>query len=384
MFSQVMGFASNYPLLQCIKKYQGDHRVRSLTCREQFRALAFGQLAHRESLRDVVACLGAHREKLYHLGFGGPLSKTTLAKANELRDWRMYRDFAQILIDEARQLYASDAVFDLALDGTYYAIDSTSIDLCLSLFGWAPYKEAQGAVKVHTQMDLRGSIPTFFHITDGKVNDMNFLDLVSFERGAHYIMDRGYVDYARLHTINQAGAYFVTRAKKNMLWERIYSQDVDRRSGLRCDQIIRLTGVHAHDRYPDKLRRVKYYDAETDQLYVFLTNDFSSSAQTIADLYRHRWQIELFFRWIKQHLKIKVFWGRSENAVKTQICVAICTYLIVAIMKKRLDITCDLNEMLQILSVSLFDKMPVVELFSGGALQKDVKGFQSTLPGLGF
>ena len=384
VFSQIMDSVSSRQFQKCVDAHQGHYRIKNFTCWEQFLAMAFGQLAHRESIRDIVACITAQRSKCYHLGFRSVLRRATLARANRRRDWRIYRDFAEVLIEQARLLYVNDPEFSIDLDGACYAIDSTSIDLCLSLFPWAPYVETKAAIKVHTQMDIRGSIPTFFHITSGKVNDVNFLDMIEYERGAHYIMDRGYVDYGRLHTIHQAGAFFVTRAKRNTLWKRLYSNAVDRRGGLRCDQVIVLTGHGTAQKYPDKLRRIKYYDRETDQYYVFLTNDFNVSAQMVADLYKYRWQIELFFKWIKQHLKIKTFWGQSENAVKTQICIAICTYLIVAILKKRLGIKRNLYEILQILSVSLFDKTPLVELFSYDRLQSFDANPQMTLPFLGF
>jgi hypothetical protein len=380
VFAQVMDTIQHYKFQQCVDRYKGHHWIKYFTCREQFLAMAFGQLAYRESLRDVIVCLYAQRSKLYHLGFSAPPAKTTLARANEKRDWRIYRDFAQILIQEARRLYVDDKEFNLDLDGTCYAIDSTSIELCLSVFPWAPYVDTKGAIKIHTQMDLRGSIPTFFHITDGKVHDVNFLDIIDFEVGSYYIMDRGYVDYARLYKINIAGAFFVTRAKRTMKWKRLYSNNVDRTTGIRCDQVIRLTGQDAHKKYPDKLRRIKYYDKDTDQYYVFLTNDFNIDAKIIADLYKYRWQIELFFKWIKQHLKIKTFWGHSKNAVKTQICIAICAYLIVAILKKRLGIERNLYEILQILSTSLFDKTPLSTLLSEGRLQNFEDNFQKTLP----
>jgi transposase len=384
VFSQVIEIVPPHQFQKCVDRYCGQYRIKQLTCWEQFLAMTFGQLAYRESLRDVTTCLKAQQSKLYHLGFRSAVMLPTLAQANKRRDWRIYRDFAYILITEARKLYIDDNIFNLDLDGTYYVLDSTSIDLCLSVFNWARYKSKLGAVKVHTQMDLRGSIPTFFHITDGKVNDMNFLDLIDYEVGAYYIMDRGYIDYARLYKINQAGAFFITRAVRNTVLERIYSNAVDRSNGLRCDQIIRLTSKQGRGRYPTKLRRIKYYDKETKHYYVFLTNNFNISAQTVADLYRHRWQIELFFKWIKQHLKIKTFWGQSENAVKTQICIAICTYVIVAILKKKLHMERSLYEMLQILSVSLFDKTPLVELFSTDLLQSFEDEYQSTLPLGGF
>jgi transposase len=384
IFAQVMEIASPHQFQKCVERYNGHYWIKRFTCWEQFLAMSFGQLAYRESLRDVTICLKAQQSKLYHLGFHSVVMLPTLAQANKKRDWRIYRDFAYILIDEARKLYVHDKIFNVDLDGTYYALDSTSIDMCLSVFGWARYQSKLGAVKVHTQMDLRGSIPTFFHITNGKVNDMNFLDIVNYEIGAYYIMDRGYIDYARLYKINQVGSFFITRILSDAVWKRVYSNVIDRSNGLRCDQIIRLTSKKGWIRYPTKLRRIKYYDSETNHYYVFITNDFNISAQTVADLYRNRWQVELFFKWIKQHLKIKTFWGQSENAVKTQICIAICTYVIVAILKKKLKIDRSLYEILQILSVSLFDKTLLFELFSDKRLQTFGVGHQNTLPFKGF
>jgi hypothetical protein len=384
IFAQVMESVPSKQFQRCVDAYQGHHRIKNFSCWDQFLAMSFGQLAYRESLSDIVVCLKAQRAKRYHLGFRSIVKKSTFAYTNKHRDWRIYRDFAQVLILQARRLYIDDPEFTLDLEGTCYALDSTSIDLCLSLFRWAPYVETKGAVKVHTQMDLRGSIPTHFEITSGKVNDVKFLDMIEYERGAHYIMDRGYVDYERLYRIHRAGAFFVTRAKRNTVLERLYSNPVDRSGGLRCDQIIRLTGHGTLKKYPDKLRRIKYCDAETKQYYIFITNDFNIDAQTVADLYKHRWQIELFFKWIKQHLKIKNFWGRSENAVKTQICIAICTYLTVAILKKRLGIEQNLYEILQILSASLFDKTPLFELFSDDRLHNSEEDSPNTLPLLGF
>ena len=369
VFSQIMEFISHYPFNECVKRYHGHHYVKSFTCWEQFLAMAFGQLAYRESLRDVVICLRAQRAKFYYLGFRSVIAKTTLARANEQRDWRIYRDLTQILIQEARRLYIDDTEFSLDLDGACYAIDASSIEVCLSIFKWAKYVKTKGSVKLHLQMELKGNIPTFFHISNGKMHDVNFLDLVNFEVGAYYIMDRGYVDYGRLHKINQAGAFFVTRSKANTVWKRLYSNPVDKTTGVRCDQVIRLTSQQGLKKYPDLLRRVKYFDKETNQYYVFLTNNFNVDAKVIADLYKCRWQIELFFKWIKQHLKIKAFWGHSKNAVKTQICIAICTYLIVAIIKKKLNIDRNIYEILQILNVSLFDKTPINTLLSEFDLQ---------------
>jgi hypothetical protein len=342
--------------------------------------MAFGQLAYRESLRDVVVCLSSHQSKLYHMGFRSSVALPTLAHANEYRDWRIYRDFAQILITQARKLYINEPDIAADIHGACYAIDSTSIELCLSLFHWAPYVSTKAAVKLHLVMDIRGSIPTFFDMTSGKVNDVNFLDVVSFESGAFYIMDRGYLDFGRLYGIHTAGAFFVTRAKYNTCFARRYSNPVDVKTGILCDQVIFLTGVDTSKKYPDTLRRIKYRDADTGHVYVFLTNNISASALSIALLYKNRWQIELFFKWMKQHLKIKTFWGHSENAVKTQICIALCTYLIVAILKKKLGIGRNLYEILQILSVSLFDKSGLVPLFNRPLVRISVKGSENMAP----
>lgn len=365
VFSQVMEFIPYYQFQQCVKRYYGHHRVKHFTCWEQLLAMVFGQLAYRESLRDVVICLRAQQAKLYHLGFSSLIAKTTLAKANERRDWRIYRDFAQVLIQEARKLYIDDKEFNLNLDGTCYVLDSTTIELCLNVFKWATFMTTKGAVKIHTLMDIKGNIPTFFHISSGKIHDVHFLDILDYEVGAYYIMDRGYLDYKRFYRIHQACAFFVTRAKSNLAFQRLYSNKVDKTSGIRCDQVIRFLGYKASQGYPDTLRRIKYFDVETSHYYVFLTNNFNVTAKTISYLYKYRWQIEIFFKWIKQHLKIRAFWGYSSNAVKTQICIAICAYLIVAIMKKQRKINRNLYEILQILSVSLFDKMPLNTLFSG-------------------
>jgi hypothetical protein len=370
VFSQVMEFIRHYPFNLCVARYQGHYRIKQFTCREQFLAMAFGQLAYRESLRDVVVCLGAQKDKRYHLGFRSHIFLPTLAKANEKRDWRIYRDFAQILIHEARALYIDDKQFTLDLEGTFYVIDATTIELCVSIFSWAHFRKTKAALKLHTVMELKGNIPTFFSITSGKVNDVNFLDDIEWEAGAYYMMDRGYMDYGRWYAIHKSEAFFVTRAKRNLAFKRLYSSVVDKSTGLRCDQVIRFTGSRSAKGYPEKLRRIKYFDKETDRTYVFLTNDFNIEALHVAQLYKHRWQIEIFFKWIKQHLKIKTFWGHSTNAVKTQICTAICAYLVVAIMKKKLNIKRNLYEILQILSVSLFVKKPLDKLFSESALQK--------------
>jgi transposase len=387
VFAQIMETLPRHEFDEYVERYQGERYAKNFSCRDQFLALSFGQLAYRESLRDVITCLSAQRAKLYHLGFRSTLARSTLAEANEKRDWRIYRDFAELLIIEAKRCYADDPAFTLDLDGSCYVIDSTSIAMCLATFPWAPYMQThmheKGAVKLHLLMDLHGSIPTFFHMTSGKVPDVYFLDRIVFEAGAYYMMDKGYHDYARFYAIHKAGAFFVTRAKDNMGFARLYSHACDTSTGLRCDQTIRLSGADARKRYPDTMRRIKYYDEETDRYYVFLTNNFTIPAQTVADLYKHRWQIELFFKWIKQHLKIKTFWGHSKNAVQMQICIALCTYLIVAILKKRLGIERNLYEILQILSVSLFDKTPLVELFSRVEIQKSGDDPQETLPLLG-
>ncbi len=379
IFAQIVELFPRDDFDSCVKRYAGDRYTKSFSCRDQLLAMAFGQLSYRESLRDVVVCLSSHRSKLYHLGFRSSVALPTLARANEKRDWCIYRDLAQILIKKARKLYLDEPDISDELGGACYAIDSTSIELCLRIFSWAPYVKTKAAVKLHTLMDLRGSIPTFFNITSGLVNDMNFLDMVAFEPGGFYVMDRGYLDYGRLHKIHEAGAFFVTRTKINTRIKRRYSKTVDRATGILCDQTIFFTGKWAKERYPDTLRRVKYHDTETNQTYIFLTNNFTVSAPSIALLYKHRWQIELFFKWIKQHLKIKVFWGHSENAVKIQICISLCTYLVVAILKKRLRLEQNLYAILQILSISLFDKTPLFELFSGSDIQKLNSASQNTL-----
>ena len=373
VFAQVMEIFHHYRFDQCVAKYNGEYFVKNLSCREQFLAMAFGQLSYRESLRDTVSCLSAHKQKLYHLGFGSIIARSTLAEANEKRDWNIYWDFAQLLIQEARPLYVNDESFSLDLENACYAVDSTSIDLCLSLFPWFPYMKTKASIKLHMVLDMRGSIPTFFNMTSGKVSDVCFLDLMTFESGAFYVMDRGYIDFARLYVIHKAGAFFVTRAKIRMRCKRRYSNGVTE-NDVRCDQIIFLTDSETKKKYPETMRRIKYYDSETETMYVFLTNNLLVSAKTIADLYRNRWKVELFFKWIKQHLKIKMFWGHSENAVKTQICIAICSYLIVAILKKKLKIDKNIYEILQILSVSLFDKTPLLELFSCREIQHFSKG----------
>ena len=370
IFAQIIEFITQYEFDKCVKRYDGDNRIRSLGCRDQFLALAFGQLTNLRSLRGIVLCLNAHSNILYHLGFKiNSFTLSTLARANENRDWRIYRDLAEILIERARKLYANDNDFKIELDGAVYALDSTVIELCLATFKWAYFELGKSAVKIHAQLDLRGNIPSFFLITQAKTHDINFLDILEFEAGAFYVMDRGYFDFERLWKINQAEAYFVIRAKKSISYARMYSREVDKSIGLRSDQTIKLKHFYSKKHYPEKLRRVKYYDAEINRYYVYLTNNFKLDAKIVADLYRHRWQIELFFKWIKQHLKIEVFWGYSANAVKTQICVALCAFLLVAIMKKKLDINRNLYEILQILSVSQFEKTPANIMLSEVELQ---------------
>lgn len=384
VFHQLTRSLSRYLFQQCVDQYHGDHSIKSFPCWQQFLCLCFGQLTFRESLRSIVLCLNAHPKKLYNLGLRSPVTRSTLADANELRDWRIYEAFGHALIQRARSLYRTDAPFLEAIDGTYYALDSTTIDLCLSVFQWAHFRETKGAIKLHTLLDLRGKIPAFIHISDGSVHEVNVLDTLPIEPGACYVMDRGYIDYRRLYALHQAPASFIIRAKRNLRFVRLYSHPVDPTTGVRCDQTIRLLTSTAERKYPEKLRRVKYHDAETNTTYVFLTNNLTLTAAQIADLYKHRWDIEQFFKWIKGHLKISVFWGTSPNAVKTQIWVAICTYLMVAIVKKQLAIDRSMYETLQILSVTVFEKTPMEQLFSSFDLSSNEAYPQQQLPLLGF
>ncbi len=369
VFSQIMESVVRYQFNTCVARYKGEYWVKDFSCWEQFLAMSFGQLSFRESLRDIIVCLQAHQGKLYHLGFKSLNALTTLSRANEKRSWKIYRDYAELLIIQARKLYINDQSFNLELDGTVYVIDSTTIELCLNMFPWARLIKKRAAVKLNLGLELKGNIPAFFHISEGKSHDINFLDILIYEAGAYYVMDRGYVDFGRFFKIHNAKAYFVTRAKVNMVYKRIYSRKADKVAGIMSDQIIKLTSFKGAKDYPEKLRRIKFYDTETNRYYVFLTNDFNLSATTIAQLYKYRWQIELFFKWIKQHLSIKSFWGRSENAVKTQICIALCAYLLVAILKKKFGIKRNSYEILQILSVSLFDKTSIDKLVSEFQLQ---------------
>lgn len=384
IFRQLTSIFPRHTFQQCVDTFQGDRAVRTFPCWQQFLCLCFGQLTFRESTRSIVLCLNAHPKKLYHLGFTAPIVRTTLLLANEQRDWRIYEAFAQTLIKRARILYQDDHSFLEGLEGTFYALDSTTIDLCLSVFFWAHFREHKGAVKAHTLLDLRGNLPTFIHITDGTVHDVNVLDVLPIEPGACYIMDRGYIDFQRLHDIHEKSAFFITRMKRNTQYTRLYSRHVNRSTGLRCDQTIRLTGVKTEQYYPELLRRVKFYDRETATTYVFLTNNFTLTALQVAMLYKQRWQIELFFKWIKGHLKIKAFWGESENAVRTQIWVAVCMYLAVAILKKQCRIEQSMYEILQILSTTAFEKIGLQELFIKNALQIHESDPDFSALGLGF
>ena len=360
IFAQVMDFLSVYEFHQCVQRYHGHYKMKSFSCWDQFLCMAFAQLTYRESLRDIEACLRSAQRKLYHMGIRGKVSRNTLAHANQVRDWRIYADFAQILITHARRLYVNDS-FGVELNQTAYALDSTLIDLCLSLFPWAKFRKHKGAIKIHTLLDLHGSIPSIVIITHGKIHDVTILDQLIFEPGAFYIVDRGYLDFARLYVIHQSSAFYVTRAKSNFSFKRLYSRPIDKSTGVRCDQIIVLEGFYAKRDYPEKLRRIRYFDTTQNKHLVFLTNNFTLPALTIAQLYQCRWQIELFFKWIKQHLRIRAFYGTSDNAVKTQIWIAISIYVLMAIIKKHLKLEQSLYTILQILSVTLFEKTPILE-----------------------
>lgn len=363
IFSQLMDFIPKHEFNKCVQRYKGNYRVRNFSCHEQFLCLAFAQLTCRESLRDIETCLRAMQPKLYHSGLQCRVARGTLAVANEKRDWRIYADFARTLIDTARKLYAKDD-FAVAIKQAAYVFDSTTIDLCLSLFPWARFRKRKGAVKLHTLIDLRGNIPCFIHITEGRVHDVKALDELSIEAGAFYMMDKAFIDFERLYKFTQGLAFFVIRAKKNLDFSRRCSRKVEKATGLRCDQTIRLKGQKSSKLYPDALRRVSYIDNETGKRYVFLTNNFELPALTITQLYKCRWQVELFFKWIKQHLRIKSFYGTSENAVKTQIWIAISIYVLVAIVKKELKIKQSLYEILQVLNISLFEKEPLYQLLT--------------------
>ena len=365
LFAQIMEFIPWTSLARIVARYGGDSGVRSLSCPEQFRTMAFAQLTYRESLRDIETCLLANQTKLYSMGFRSPVRRSTLADANEGRDWHIWADLAALLIKRARKLYCNDS-FGIELSNTVYALDATTIDLCLSLFPWAPFRTTKAAVKLHTLLDLRGNIPAFIHISDGKTHEVNVLDMLAFEAGVFYIMDRGYLDFARLYALHQAGSFFVTRAKRGMDAHRLYSMPTDRSTGIICDQRIRLNGFYIAQDYPEQLRRIRFKDPESGKTLVFMTNNTALPALTIAALYKSRWQVELFFKWIKQHLRIKRFIGNSENAVKTQIWCAVATYVLIAIVKKELQLDASLYSLLQILSVSVFEKTPLDQALSGG------------------
>jgi hypothetical protein len=363
IFTQLMEFLPIHEFRKCVKRYNGNYKIKRFSCWDQFLCMAFAQLTYRESLRDIQACLRASQQKLYHMGIRGKVSRNTLAHANQVRNWRIYADFAQVLIGIARKLYINEN-FGVELDQTAYALDATIIDLCLSLFPWAKFRNRKGAIKLHTLIDLRGSIPAVVIITHGKIHEVTILDDLLIEPGAIYIMDRGYLDFVRLHRIHQSSGFFVTRAKRNFNFKRLYSNRADKKTGVQCDQIVVLQGFYAKKDYPDKLRRIRYYDAESNKTLVFLTNNFMLPAVTIAKLYRCRWQVELFFRWIKQHLRIKAFYGTTENAVKTQIWIAISVYVLVAIVKRQLKLSLSLYTTLQVLSVTLFEKIPLLQAFA--------------------
>jgi len=363
IFAQIMTYLPRHSFRSCVNKYQGDYKVRAFTCWEQFLVMAFAQLTYRESLRDIEVCLRAMQNKLYHIGIKSNICRSTLAEANEKRDCRIYSDFAYILINMAKELYRDEKFFN-ELDETIYALDSTTIDLCLSLFPWAKFRSTKSAIKMHTLLNLQNNIPAFISITDGSVHDVNILDNLITEIGAFYVIDRGYTDFERLYSLNTSNAYFLTRAKSNLQFHRIYSHQVDKSQGLICDQSIFLNGYYTSKDYPDKLRRVKYFDSKNNRRFTFITNNFSLPALTIANLYKQRWQIELFFKWIKQNLKIKSFYGNSFNAVKTQIWIAISVYVLLAIIKKKLNIEHSLYTFLQLVSISIFEKTPINSMFS--------------------
>ena len=364
LFAQLMDFLPWKTFHRIVDRHNGDRYVKSMTCAEQFRVMAFAQLTYRESLRDIEVCLSAQSAKLYHMAFRQEIKRSTLADANEARDWRVHAVFAEHLIAQARKLYLGDS-FGVELENTAYALDSTTIDLCLSMFPWAPFRTTKAAVKMHTLLDLRGNIPTFIHISDGKVHDVNVLDVLVPEAGAIYVMDRGYLDFERLHAMDQASAFFVTRAKSNTRLRRVYSAQVNRDTGVICDQTVALVGYCSSRDYPAHLRRIRFKDFESGKTLIFLTNNFILPAATICALYKARWQVELFFKWIKQHLRIKKFYGTSENAVKSQIWIAVSVYVLVAIVKKRLNLDASLYTLLQIFSLTLFEKMPIQQAFAG-------------------
>ena len=378
VFAQLMDFLPAYEFRKCVERYRGDYKWRGFSCWDQFLCLAFAQLTYRESLRDIEACLRSVQPKLYHMGFRGRVSRSTLADANETHDWRVYADFAQVLIDIARPLYAQQPL-GFELDGTVYALDSTTIDLCLALFPWARFRSRKGAVKMHTLLDVRGSIPTFIEVSDGKTHDVNILDQILPEAGSFYVMDRAYVDFERLHVLQLSAAFFVVRAKKGVRLRRRYSHPTPEGTAVISDQTVVLATAASAKHYPDALRRIRYYDAGQDRRLVFLTNNFDLPALTIALLYKSRWKVELFFKWIKQHLRIKTFFGTSANAVKTQIWIAVSVYVLVAILKKRLQLEPSLHQILQVLSVTLFEKVPILRAFDDAESQEKLDGISNQL-----
>jgi len=372
IFSQIMDFASHDVFKVCVNRYKGNYKIKEFTCWKQFLCLAFGQLTHRESMSDTLLCLELNAAKLYHLGIGNMVDKSTLSRANENRDWRIFQDFGLKLIEEARKLYGDDTQLEVRLKGKVFAVDSTTVDLCLSVFEWATFRKFKGAIKIHTLLNLKTSIPEFIQISPGSVHDVNVLDMISIEKHSYYVLDTGYIHFERLHRIKDAGANFVIRARNNLQFLRLDSRKVDKSTGIICDQDIELKVFRSKEQYPGRLRRIRFYDSEYKRTLVFLTNNFKLNAQTVAQLYKHRWQIELFFKWIKQHLKIQSFWGFSENAVKIQVWVAISVYVLVAIAKKKLNIPNTLYQILQYVSISPFEKISLTEIFKD-PIQQDVK-----------
>ena len=363
IFSQLMGLISHKQFQTLVRRYKGDHKVKDFTCWKQFLCMAFGQLTHRESLSDTILCLKANSDKAYHLGIGEVVSKSTLSVANENRPCLIYHDLAMLLIKQAKHLYLGDSDLEVALENNVFAIDATTIDLCLSTFHWATFRKTKAAIKLHTQLDLKTSIPEFIYFSPASVHEVNALDFIGFEANSFYIMDRGYVDYKRLYRIDCCKAFFITRAKEKMDCRRIRSNPVNKEYGVRCDQLVLLNNFYPAKHYPGKIRRIKFYDKENDKIFIFLTNNFYLKATEVAQLYKHRWKIELFFKWIKQHLKVKSFWGQSENAVKTQVWIAVAIYVLIAIAKKKFMLKQSLYEIIQILSISIFEKMPINQLF---------------------
>jgi hypothetical protein len=370
IFAQLMDFATYDAFRRSVDRYNGNYRAKDFTCWKQFLCLAFGQLTHRESMSDTMLCLELNADKLYHLGIGKVVNKSTLSRANENRDWRIFQDFGLKLIEQANILHAGENQLNVNLKGKVFALDSTTVDLCLDVFWWANFRSTKAAIKIHTLLDLKTSIPDFIFISDGDIHDVNILDHISIQKGSYYVMDKAYVDFARLYRIKKEKGYFVVRAKSNLQFERLASRTVEKNSGLICDQDIQLTGVNSSERYPGRLRRIRFYDAEFDRTFIFLTNNFKLNALTVTQLYKHRWYVELFFKWIKQHLKVKSFWGHNENAVRTQIWIAISVYVLVAIAKKKLKLEHTLYQILQYVSVSPFERRPLAEIFLNNGFQE--------------